>query len=188
MLSRPDFEVSIYQFVINPYIDYNDINHPLKTSLEGGYVGNVLGSFTMQQTMYIRKNKYTLYDSYLFADPIEGEFYSLTRLDSKLSAISNSNIYTLTIALDSEVVSFERRVYSLFDLISDIGGFYGIIKALTVLIMNGFTTKIYNFYSVNKFNSMMRSCMTQNMVIFHLVSFYTFRLRTVKINAHIKIS
>lgn len=156
VLSRPDFDMKIFHYVINPYIDYNDINTPLKTSLEDKYEGYVLGAYTMNQKMYIRRNTYTLYDSYLFSQPIEGEFYSLNRLESQLSSISKNNAYTLTITLDNEVVNYERRVYSLFDLISDIGGFYGIIKALTVLFMNEFTTKIYNYYTVNKFNNIMR--------------------------------
>lgn len=163
VINRPDFQIRIYHFVINPYIDFSDINTPLKTSLEDKYLGYVVGPYALRQTMYIRKNSYTLYDSYLFSPPAEGEFYSLNHLQSDLLIMIDDDSYTLTIALDNEMVSYERRVYGLFDVISDIGGFYGIIKALTVLFMSNFTSKLYNFYTVNKFNKMMS----------HYVSFKT---------------
>lgn len=54
--------------------------------------------------------------------------------------------------MDYQIVNHERRVYNFFDMVSDIGGVYEVIKTLMLIIMSTYTSKMYHFYTVNNIN------------------------------------
>lgn len=59
---------------------------------------------------------------------------------------------TINIVLDNQIITHERRVYNFFDVISDVGGVYEVIRTSILVLMSMYTNKLYNFYTVNHIN------------------------------------
>lgn len=88
----------------------------------------------------------------MISDPTSGEFYSVASGDSQYGPPFQGFVGGIIVKLDYQIVNHERRVYNFFDMISDIGGVYEVIKTVILIFMSSYTSKMYNFYTVNNIN------------------------------------
>jgi hypothetical protein len=81
---------------------------------------------------YLRKNYLYLSDDFIgLTNAKEDYFYSLSNKEYGLSPTNNGAslageqiLYTMTLKIDSVYDTYERQVYNVGNLISDVGGFY----------------------------------------------------------------
>jgi len=93
---------------------------------------SLVDSKILKQTwLRLRKNSFEAQDYYLqLSEPDEhGEFYDLseTEIYNTYKKLSPNKIYEVHLQLQSQQVRNDRKVYSLLELIGDLGGVFEII-------------------------------------------------------------
>lgn len=99
-----------------------------------------------------RNNLYSFSDNFLISEPTTGEFYTISAEKTNYGVYNSEKLGTINILLDNQIITHERRVYNFFDVISDVGGIYEVIKTCILVFMGMYTNKLYNFYTVNHIN------------------------------------
>jgi hypothetical protein len=117
--------------IANQYIDFNDIKTPIKYQYDAKYYVSISDLLNTYLVLTVAKNEYTLYDSIFWGDTVtsSGEFY---RVDFSSHAVierhhPSSFLLRIDVRISGQINQYERRVYPLYSLIGNIGGFYGII-------------------------------------------------------------
>ena len=81
------------------------------------------------------------------ADDIEYEqrtFLSFEQIhDLNLRSINPSARYQVQFRLNNRVHEFDRRIYSLFDMIGDVGGFLEAIYVINFVLISLYATKVF---------------------------------------------
>jgi hypothetical protein len=75
-------------------------------------------------------------------DPKSGEFYSIGKDVSDFTFEADSNLLTISIAIDSIEESYERRVYNFFDFTGQLGGLFEILSIAGGIFVTFFAEKI----------------------------------------------
>jgi hypothetical protein len=116
--------------VANKYIDFNDIETPIKYQYDARYYVSISDLLNTYLVLTVAINEYTLYDNIFWGDIISGsgEFYRVDYSSHAVIERQNPSSYLLRIdiRISNQINQYERRVYPLYSLISNIGGFYGI--------------------------------------------------------------
>lgn len=88
----------------------------------------------------------------MISEPTTGEFYTISSEKTNYAMYNTEKLGTINIVLDNQIITHERRVYNFFDVISDVGGVYEVIRTSILVLMSMYTNKLYNFYTVNHIN------------------------------------
>jgi hypothetical protein len=75
-------------------------------------------------------------------DPKSGEFYSIGKDVSDFTFEADSNLLTISIAIDSIEESYEIRVYNFFDFTGQLGGLFEILSIAGGIFVTFFAEKI----------------------------------------------
>lgn len=129
----------------NYYFDVNRFETPVSISgLRTGQYGFISGMY-LKQVIHLQVNEAETYDNFLgdiWSDTYQ--YISYERYDSSiLNPSSASDLMGIQIVLDPKYSKVERKVYTLFDVLGQIGGVMGIIIPLFVASIQFFSTKIY---------------------------------------------
>lgn len=133
------------------YIDFNDIDVPIKHTFLDKYYAYLNPKEYTNHDIFIQKNEYTLYDNYLFSNPKKGSFYSISNDKVSASPMWDGYLGQTTFYLDNRVQHYERRVYNLYDMISDIGGINQVLMTLCMVLMGIYTNRIYEYFTANEY-------------------------------------
>lgn len=98
-----------------------------------------------------RNNTYSFYDSYLDLAPKEGSFYTISDFTHSIGPYRTGYLGEVALQIDNKIIHHERKVYTLFELIGDLGGINQIILAFFGLFMNYYTAKLYEYETVLEF-------------------------------------
>lgn len=99
--------------------------------------------------IYLKKNTYSIDNSYGFSNPHIGTFYSVENYYSDFQKNDTSYIFnSAEFWLDSKTTHYEVSVYSFLDVVSTIGGIYEIVTVLLYLLFNYISNKIFQYYSI----------------------------------------
>lgn len=132
-------------YLLSPYIDYSDIENPLKYAYVDKYVVNINPKAYTVHSIYVRKNKYSLDDNLLYGDIKNGSFYTISEQQSSQYPYYPGSICEITFNIDNQIMNYERKVYNLYDMIGDVGGIYSVLISIFLLFMNKYTEKLYNY-------------------------------------------
>ena len=136
--------------MVNSYFRHTSIDDPIGNYLTEKYYYSMEWDKRKDIDIFIKENHIELLDDLLqLGDPKELKFYSITDekvISRELLYPTNFTMY-INIKLDQDIQKYERRVSSLADTISKIGGMYGAVQPYLVLIVGYFVDKLF-FYSV----------------------------------------
>jgi hypothetical protein len=160
---QPFLEGNIFRtYIINKYYDFNDIENPLKTYVDDTIYEEVDLYLTKRKHIFIRENRVTEYNSiWPWASPKEYKFYSMSKSSSMVMDAIEENSSVLTqfeISMDSQIDIYERRVFNLLDIFSELGGIYEIIKILGGLLIIPLNTRANKIRIVNEMLSTPSLC------------------------------
>jgi phosphoketolase len=130
---QPFLKGNIFRaYIINKYYDFSDVENHLKTYVDDTLFEEADLYLTKRRNIFIRENRVTEYNSiWPWASPKEYKFYSVSKVTNVVvnAVEEESNILTqFEISMDNQIDIYERRVYTLLDIFSDLGGIYEIIK------------------------------------------------------------
>ena len=147
------FENSVVDILIlNPYFDFNDIEHPIKHQLSQAHGAILDINYLYVSSLNIRQNFYTLYDSIFgFSGEQSGTFYSYESSSTYTASPYDSYLLRADILLDAQIDRYERTVQTVFEAIGTIGGIYEILKIVTGTLVGILIKNIYQYNTANEF-------------------------------------
>ncbi|CAI2361969.1 unnamed protein product [Moneuplotes crassus] len=136
------------------YFDFDDYKEPIKKFYDNRLNFLTVPTFKKFFQVLLRKNKVSLSDSILpLGGGQEESFYSIGDYQSDFSFVDSSDpslLMQFEIRQDTVVDSYERRVYTFLDFSGQLGGFFEILVILGGIIVNHFSSKLYNYSMFNK--------------------------------------
>ena len=177
--------ISVGVALTDYYFDSNDYENPIQMNPSANLEYVPIG--TMKKTLNIKLMKNSVKDTYNYFPYTDSKDYEFFSLGERYIDISNQNItgefMVINFMLDSKYQVIQRRVFSLLDLIGQIGGVNQIVLVLLSFVMNIFIYKVYietllsNFYQLDtesshkKSNSVLPEDVTSNSKILQKYSY-----------------
>jgi hypothetical protein len=136
--------------MINSYFHHNSIDSPISNYLTEKYYYSMEWNKRKDIDIFLKENHLYHQDDLLqLGGPEKEIFYSVTGdkvISRELLNPTNFTMY-INLKLDQDIQEYERRVNSLADTISKIGGIYGAVQPYLVLIVGFFVERLF-YYSV----------------------------------------
>jgi len=134
---------------VNSYFDFKDYSDPVKQYLQQGDLSYLIQDFAQLIDITIQENNAETFDSIFFnVSPEEERFYSVGERRYKVAPESSINaIFRIRFTLDDAVITHERTVFTILDMIGQIGGVYGLLFLLGQVIF-GYISEKYFLRSV----------------------------------------
>ena len=92
---------------------------------------------------------------YPFSDSQSYEFYSIKEITNDVVLSQNGQIFQMMFSFDNEYLQMSRSVYSLSDMVGQVGGFGGMLVSIFSFVVGIISTKVYqqsimsDIYQVN---------------------------------------
>jgi hypothetical protein len=116
--------------MIDKYFDMNSFDDPIKDVLTERYTYSLLPGFTSNGNILLKENDVKTVDSFLgIGSSYEDKFYSIASERNSLATQYSSKFVNIELAMSAERVDHERSVFSILDVISQMGGFFGAFSA-----------------------------------------------------------
>ena len=149
--------------VTNFYFDVEDYDSPVKALFTNDYEVAFLPGYTIEKTLKVRVNKVTDYTNLWYDfSPKEYLFYSIDSSNDVIEPENGSgDLVRFKLVLDNEFNIIERKVYTVYDMLGQVGGLMGLAISVGSLLAGTFSNNVYvmtllsYFYKVNsiKFTS-----------------------------------
>eukprot|EP00347_Sterkiella_histriomuscorum_P006291 403353331 len=132
--SMVDFQLRF----VNQYFDFADMNNPVKSFIEDRYFIPVIPDQQKGMDIFIKKAQGKLYDNFIPFVPQQ---------ELKFALVDNFRMYTarldyygkclakFTLRMDLESDLYTRQVYTISDMLSDLGGIYSSLFALGAILV-----------------------------------------------------
>jgi hypothetical protein len=129
--------------MIDHYFDFNSFDNPIKSFMTQKYYYSFLKDYYKYAQIYIRENNLELMDSvFQYQDYDRKKFYSIA--DEVHDYYEGYDPYycTFIIRADDKEITHTRTVYSLFDMVAQIGGVYGVLSSIALLIFGSYSERM----------------------------------------------
>ena len=139
----------------NSYFDHNDVSEPVKTYVDFSTRKISTEGVHKFMNVHIQKNCYKVYDNYFGTHISEhNDFYSLEKVTSDIIGINDHQGIYLTVAFSIYDMkkTYESSVYSIFDLISELGGAFEIFEIACKFFFGYYVNKLFYFSVINSMN------------------------------------
>lgn len=113
----------------NQFFDGGDYEQPIKTSFQNEFSYHFISGYIVEKHLKVRLNKVIDYNNrwYEFS-PKEYTFFSVESVHDAFQMDDGSgDLMRLRVILDPRYQMIERRVYTIYDMLGQVGGFFGII-------------------------------------------------------------
>ena len=138
--------MEITLFIINAYYDLNDYESPIHTFVEAGLLFGGINGLAKEVKFYFQNNYVEAQDDYL----------SIISQPTKHSYISLAAVYDSLLTSDEEIIKFsfyksnhettiERSVFTLLDLLGNLGGIFEVLSVSGSIIVAIFSNKMFYF-------------------------------------------
>jgi hypothetical protein len=142
--------------MIDHYFDFHSFDNPIKSYMTQRYYYSFLKDYYKYAQVYIRENNLELMDSvFQYQDYDRKKFYSIA--DEVHDYYEGyDNYWALIFRADDREITHTRTVYSLFDMVAQIGGVYGVLSSIALLIFGSYSERMMYYWVLRKsyqFNS-----------------------------------
>ena len=136
-------------FLIDQYLDLDSYDEPIKTYINDKYDYYGISGLMNEARFYIQQNEAKLNDHYLeYLNNDETEkFISIGKSDSLLRNSQETDVFKATFLKSEGNLIYERNVYTLLNLIGDLGGIFEILFIFGTVLTSTFNSKMF-YYSV----------------------------------------
>ena len=132
--------------IIDSYFDLKSFEKPIKTYLTQQYYYDLNVDYRQEVELYVKESKIDSLDDYTIIEgPKEGRFYSI--VDQRSSRYeSSSRIYgAFYFYLHPESQVYNRAVFTILDVLSQIGGIFGILQPVWAVIVGIYAERMLHF-------------------------------------------
>lgn len=131
--------------LLDQYFDGDDYDDPIKLNMQNDYSYYFIQNHIVEKEIKVRINKVVDYTNLWYEfQPREYTFFSIEHVNDYFQQDDGSgDLMRFHIVLDSRYSQIERRVYTFYDMLGQIGGFIGIVLGAGGLIAGFFANNIY---------------------------------------------
>lgn len=139
---------------LSSYFDFSDINNPVKSVIQEKISSVVSVDTPLHYNSLIRLSNYEVNDDIFgLSGSKTGKFFTFGNFDYVYKAKVNDNYFlTLEVKIDNQIDSYKRSLFSLTNLVSQVGGSYGLIKGVFDLILVPIMRKMIKHYILMHIN------------------------------------
>ena len=132
-------------FAITDYFfDIDDYTSPLKVNARNDVTFIPASGFTKVVNIKVRTNIVEDQPSpYPFSSSQSYEYYSIGEIVREVALSQNGQIFQIMFTLDNEYLQISRSVYSLADMVGQVGGFGGMLISIFSFVVGVISTKVY---------------------------------------------
>ncbi|CAI2362987.1 unnamed protein product [Moneuplotes crassus] len=158
--------------ISNYYFDVEDYDNPVNVTFEDEFNYSLIKEMTVEKTLRVRINKAYDYTNIWYpSNPKEYTYYSIESVKDDLQAEDGSgDLARINIILDKNYKIVERKVYTFYDMLGQVGGVMGIIYSLGSVCVNIFSGKIYIMTLLSYFYKVERRPDTQKVAPLQKIS------------------
>ena len=130
----------------NYYFDTDDYDNPVKVNIDDDFSWTLLPGYNQENNFRASLNEAEDYTSYFYPfSPDQHKYISVDSVDDKLRVKDDSGtVFELSIIFDRKYIKIERRIYTLFDALGQLGSVISIFVPLGALFVSIFSNKIFN--------------------------------------------
>ena len=143
--------VTVRLIMVNTFFDFDDYDNPIQTYIDER-IENGLSGFARFVDIYVQHNHAVLKDEYLpfFSEEKKQSFISIETNNDRLTGASENNFVIFTFKRSSMSVTYERSVYTLFDVLSTLGGISKVFTIIGYIIVAIFSSRSFNYSVLSK--------------------------------------
>jgi len=132
--------------MLNRFFNMEDFEDPIGESITDKFYYTMIPGFTKQAQIYVKENHLELMDDFMqYGSAKEESFYSLTGGYVDLQSFRGDTYLNAFFLLDSEITTYKRTVFSLLDMLAQLGGVYQVVEAI-VFVLLGFYSERMMYY------------------------------------------
>ncbi|CAI2361308.1 unnamed protein product [Moneuplotes crassus] len=128
------------------YFDFNDYENPIKTTFDTRFSASLDTGFLKTHNYDIQKHEVEDINYFFqFGQSDKSKFYRVGEEISDFRTVDSTanQLLEINIHQDSQVLYYERTIFSFFDVIGSIGGVFGLLLQAGLLLTNNFSEKYF---------------------------------------------
>ncbi|CAI2387803.1 unnamed protein product [Moneuplotes crassus] len=131
--------------IVNTVVDLKNYKEPLQYIIDDGFYWELTPNIRKKTDIFIRKNEATFQDDYIqLGFPDEREFYQVATSQDRFEAESSKgDVLSIYWRFDKTSDVYERRIYSIGDLLGQAGGFYGSFIGIGSIFLFIFSERLF---------------------------------------------
>ena len=139
---------------LSSYFDFSDINNPVKSVIQEKISSVVSVDTPLHYNSLLRLSNYELNDDIFgISGSKSGKFFTFGNFDYMYTSKVDDNFFlTLEVKIDNQIDSYKRSLYSFTNLISQVGGSYGLLKGVFDLVLVPIMRRMINHYILKHIN------------------------------------
>ena len=136
--------------VNSPYFDVEDINGPVKYQFTEDSLARLSLGLTKSVRVKFHQTFYTLHDNFFNPDSAKtGSFYAYDKSIIETITQSSEVLGTFEISMSSNSYHYESSVYSISDMMGQIGGIFEIFEVLGKMLIGYYVNKTFYHCTIN---------------------------------------
>jgi hypothetical protein len=136
---------SISVAISNFFFDVQNYDNPINITLEDEFNFHLVPGFLVEKHLKVRVNKVYDYTNYWYEfAPKEYTYYSVNSIEDRFQPEGlYGEVIKIVLKMDYKYTLIERRTYTVYDMLGNIGGFMSIVLACAALFVQIFSDKLY---------------------------------------------
>jgi hypothetical protein len=129
----------------NTVVDLKDYSNAIKPLVDDGFFWELVPGLRKKTDIFIRKNEAEFEDRFIqLGFPNEKEFFQVvSHTDSFESEPSAGDILTIYFRYDKNADKYERQIFSLAELLGQVGGFFGSLLTIGSIFIFIFSERLF---------------------------------------------
>ncbi|CAI2358867.1 unnamed protein product [Moneuplotes crassus] len=131
--------------IVNTVVDLKNYQKPIQYMIDDGLFWELTPGIRKKTDVFIRKNEASFEDNYVqLGFPQEKEFYQVAESTDRFeSESSQGDILSIYFRFDKTSDIYERKIYSLGELIGQAGGFYTLLSLVGSILLFIFSERLF---------------------------------------------
>ena len=136
--------------IANSYVDFDDYENTIKTYIDDRFLFRVNPGIHRESILKLRNNHVKLADDFLqIGNTQDQQFYSVETSESDFIYADSNAYVSVFLNMEAREDTYERTVFSFFDLTGLVGGVFEILEITGSLFVSFFISRLYMFSMLN---------------------------------------
>lgn len=131
--------------IVNTVVDLKNYVNPIQYMIDDGLFWELTPGLRKKTDVFVRKNEASFEDTYIqLGFPEEKEFYQVAESSSRFESESaDGDLLSIYFRFDKTSDIYERKIYSLGELIGQAGGFYTLLSLIGSFLLFIFSERLF---------------------------------------------